>query len=71
MPFNLTLFSQLNGQDELLSRADFLKLAKEQIDQLDVAAAIEDILYFVRDPEAIQKTWSKEFFLHWIDLILC
>lgn len=70
-PFNLALFSQLNGQDEPLSRADFLKLAKERIYQLDVAAAVEDILYFVRDPEAIQKTWSKEFFLHWIDLILC
>ena len=66
IPLNLTLFSKLNGKEEVLNREAFLKIAKERIDQLDIPSAIEDILYFVHEQEAIQRTWSKEFFLQWI-----
>lgn len=69
IPLNLTLFAKLNGYEEILSRAAFIEMAKERIDRLDVASAIEDIIHFVRDQEAIKKTWSKEFFHHWIDNI--
>ncbi|HEX4839361.1 MAG TPA: nucleotidyl transferase AbiEii/AbiGii toxin family protein [Rhabdochlamydiaceae bacterium] len=67
IPLNLSLFSQLTNQS--LNRADFLKMAKERIDQLNVPAAIEDAIHFVRDQEAIERTWSKDFFHHWIDRI--
>lgn len=66
---NLTLFSKLNGQEKLLSHADFLKIAKERIDHLDVPSAIEDIIHFVRDQEAVRRTWSREFFQYWINNI--
>ena len=69
-PLNLTVFSKLNGREEVLSRAAFLDMAKERINRLDIASAIGDIIHFVRDQEAIQRTWSKEFFLHWMDQII-
>ena len=69
IPLNLALFSQLNQQKETLSHLAFLQMAHERIDQLDVTSAIADIIHFVRDQEAIQKTWSKEFFHYWIDRI--
>ena len=69
IPLNLTIFSTLHGLKEVLSRADFIKIAKERIDQLDIASAIEDTIHFVRDHEAIRRTWSKEFFQHWMDTI--
>lgn len=68
-PLNLTFFSKLSGQENVLNHSEFLKLAKERIDRLDVPSAIADIIHFVRDQEAIQKTWSKDFFYHWIDSI--
>jgi predicted nucleotidyltransferase component of viral defense system len=68
IPLNLTLFSQLCGQ-EVFTRAAFQKMARERIDQLNVPAAIEDIIHFVRDQDAIQRTWSKEFFQYWFDQI--
>ncbi len=52
-----------------MNRTAFLAIARERIDKLDIPAAIEDIVHFVRDQEAIRQTWSKEFFLHWIDQI--
>lgn len=70
IPLNLTAFAKLNGYENGLSRAEFLKMSKERIDSLDVTSAIEDVINFVRDPESIKKTWSKEFFHHWIDNIL-
>lgn len=70
VPLNLTLFSKLNGREEVLSRDAFLKLAKERIDQLDVPSAMEDAIHFVKDQEAIKRTWSKEFFHHWIDNVV-
>lgn len=70
IPLNLTTFAKLNGYENGLSRAEFLKMSKERIDSLDVTSAIEDVINFVRDPESIKKTWSKEFFHHWIDNIL-
>lgn len=69
IPLNLILFSKLNGQEEVLSRAAFLKIAKERIDLLDISAAIEDVIHFVRDKEAIRRTWSKDFFQHWMNEI--
>lgn len=69
VPLNLALYAKLNGHDEVLTHASFLKIAKERVDRLDVPSAIEDIIHFVRDQEAIKKTWSKEFFHHWIDKI--
>ncbi len=69
IPLNLTLFSKLNGQVQELDREAFLKIAKERINQLDVSSAIEDVIHFIRDQEAITRNWSKEFFLHWIDEI--
>lgn len=69
IPLNLSLFSKLSGREEVLNRAEFLKMAKERIDQLDVSSAIEDIIHFTREQEVIKRTWSKEFFLHWIDNI--
>lgn len=68
-PLNLSLFSKLNQQEEILSRAAFLKMAQERVDQLDVSAAIEDIIHYVHDHEAIRRSWSKEFFHHWINNI--
>jgi hypothetical protein len=59
----------LNGLKETLSHDDFIEVAKERIDRLDVASAIEDTIHFVRDQEAITRTWSKEFFLHMIDQV--
>lgn len=70
VPLNLALFSKLNGQERVLTREQFLQLAHDRIDKLDVPSAIEDIVYFVRDHEAIKRTWSKEFFHHWIDSII-
>jgi len=70
VPLNLTVFSRLGGYKEILNRESFLKIAKDRIDQLNVSSAIEDTVHFVRDQEAIKKTWSKEFFLYWIDSIL-
>jgi predicted nucleotidyltransferase component of viral defense system len=69
IPLNLELYAKLNGYDEALSRESFIKTAKDRIDQLDIPSAIEDIIHYVRDQEVIKKTWSKEFFHHWIDNI--
>jgi predicted nucleotidyltransferase component of viral defense system len=69
VPLNLTIFSKLNGQKEVMDQAAFIKMAKERIDRLDVSSAIDDAIHFVRDQEAIKRTWSKEFFHHWIDTI--
>lgn len=69
IPLKLSLFSKLYGQNEGLNREAFLSLAKERIDKLDIAAAIEDTIHFVRDQEAIKRTWSKEFFMHMINQI--
>lgn len=68
-PLNLALFSKLSGQHGLLSRESFLKMMRDRIELLDVPAAIEDIIHFVREQEVIKRTWSKEFFLHWADNI--
>ncbi len=69
IPLNLNLFSQLSGQEAVLNRAGFLKIAKERIDQLDVASSIEDVIHYIRDQEAIKRTWSKEFFHHLLNEI--
>jgi hypothetical protein len=69
IPLNLAVFSKLSGREKFLTRETFLMLANERIEQLDVPAAIEDVVHFVRDQEAIRRTWSKEFFHHWIDLV--
>lgn len=66
---NLSFFSKLCGQQENMDRAAFLKMARERIDQLNLSTAIEDVIYFVHDQEAIRRTWSKEFFLYWIERI--
>lgn len=66
---NLSFFSKLNGMKELLTRDAFLIMANKRIDQLDINAAIEDTIHFVRDPEAISRTWSKEFFRYLINNI--
>lgn len=68
-PLNLSLFSKLNGLKEILNREAFLEMAKKRIDRLDVQAAIEDILPYVRDQEVIRRTWSKDFFQHFIENI--
>lgn len=70
IPLNLTFFSKLNGMEQILSHEALMKMVKERIDQLNIPAAIEDILYFVRDHEAIKRNWTKEFFHHWIDNML-
>ena len=69
IPLNLSIFSKLNGAKENLTRDAFLKIAKERIDQLNIPAAIEDTIHFVRDQEVIGRTWSKEFFLHLVNNI--
>jgi len=66
---NLSLFSKLNGLKEVLNREAFLAMAKERINQLDITAAIEDIVHFIRDQEVIRRTWSKEFFQHLVNNI--
>jgi predicted nucleotidyltransferase component of viral defense system len=67
IPLNLTLFSQVMGRESVLTPAAFLDLAKARIEHLDVASAIEDCVNFVRDSQAIHASWSKEFFLYWIE----
>jgi predicted nucleotidyltransferase component of viral defense system len=69
-PLNLSLFSKLNGEKEVLNRAAFLKMASNRIEELEITAATNDIIHFVRDQEAIRRTWSREFFHHWLDKIL-
>ena len=54
---------------QVFIREAFLQIARERIDRLDVPSAIEDIVHFVRDQESIKRTWSKDFFQHWIDQI--
>lgn len=66
---NLSCFAQINGYKPQLTRSEFLKMAKQRVDTLDISSAIEDIIRFVPDPEFIKKTWSKEFFHYWIDHI--
>ena len=61
-PFDLLLFSKLAGEDKLTISA-FRELVNERIKQLDIKAAIEDMIPFIRDSEVVRKTWSKEFFL--------
>ncbi|MBA3602860.1 MAG: nucleotidyl transferase AbiEii/AbiGii toxin family protein [Parachlamydiaceae bacterium] len=68
VPLNLNIFSKLHGSN-LLNRNAFLELASERIEKLNVSAAIEDCIHFVRDQDAIKRTWSKEFFLYWINNI--
>jgi predicted nucleotidyltransferase component of viral defense system len=68
-PLNLSFFSKLCGKQKKLTRIEFLKLAKERIAQLDITSAVEDIVHFVQDQEAVRSTWSKEFFSYWIDQI--
>ena len=67
---DLPFFSKLCGEQKIMDRQSFLGLAKERIERLDISAAIEDTIYFVPDQEAIKRTWSKEFFHHWIDKAL-
>lgn len=69
IPLNLTQFSKLNSREVVLSREAFIKLAEERIDQLDVPSAIDDAIHFIKDQEAIRRTWSKDFFRHWINNI--
>lgn len=61
-PLNLTFFSQLTGSQEPMNREEFLLLAKERIDRLDVQAAIEDIVHFIKDQDIVTRIWSREFF---------
>ncbi len=68
-PLNLFLFSKLNGFEKVLNREDFLKMANERIDHLDVSSAIEDIIHYVHDQEVIKRTWSKDFFHHMMNQI--
>ncbi|MCB1119233.1 MAG: nucleotidyl transferase AbiEii/AbiGii toxin family protein [Chlamydiia bacterium] len=63
-PLSLSAFSKFLEKE--ISQEAFIKMAKERIEELDVPSAIQDIANFVRDREAIEKTWSKEFFTHWI-----
>jgi predicted nucleotidyltransferase component of viral defense system len=69
IPLNLSFFSKLNGLEVTMHRETFQKIAAERIDQLDVQSAIEDVIPFVRDQEAIKRTWSKEFFRHLVENI--
>ncbi len=69
VPFNLRLFSALNRSEKTLTLEEFLKIAKERIANLDIESAIQDIVHYISDKEAVSKTWSKEFFKHWIDQI--
>lgn len=69
IPLNLFLFSKINGLKKVLNREAFLTMANERIDQLDIPAAIEDTIHFVRDQEVVKRTWSKEFFHHLLNNI--
>jgi predicted nucleotidyltransferase component of viral defense system len=67
IPLNLKIFSEIGNYKENLTPAEFLKIAKERIENLDISSAVQDCINFVRDQEAIRRTWSKEFFQYWID----
>jgi predicted nucleotidyltransferase component of viral defense system len=69
IPLNLALFSAQMGQKKILDQSEFLQIAKDRIDSLNVASAIDDIIHFVRDQESIRRSWSKEFFQHWIQKV--
>lgn len=69
-PLNLRFFSLLNNSSTTLSQETFLNMAKERVEKLDIRSAIDDITSFVRDQDAIEKTWSKEFFYYWMDRIV-
>ncbi|MBM3198486.1 MAG: nucleotidyl transferase AbiEii/AbiGii toxin family protein [Chlamydiae bacterium] len=68
-PLDLVLFSKLHGENSTLTLEGFQKLAEERVNQLDISSAVEDILPFVRDQEAVQRSWTREFFLYWISEI--
>ena len=46
----------------IMDSSEFLKMAYERIENLDVSSAIQDCVNFVRDQESIKRTWSKDFF---------
>lgn len=66
-PLNLSFFLHLIGLEKTLTKVELLKIAQKRIERLEVASAIEDIIYYVRDQAAITRTWSKDLFRHWIE----
>lgn len=52
---------------ESMTSEQFLELAKNRIETLNIKSAVQDIVNFVKDREAIEQSWSKEFFLHWLN----
>ena len=66
-PLNLALFSQFRAEEQVLTPAAFLQIARERIENLDVTSAINDCVNFIKDQEAVRGSWSKEFFHHWIN----
>lgn len=62
IPLDLALFSKLNGQERILTPEEFLHLAKERIQRLDVQSALQDVAIYLRDVEIVERTWSREFF---------
>jgi predicted nucleotidyltransferase component of viral defense system len=69
IPLDLAFYSKLSGSSKILSPSEFIEIAHTRINQVDIAAAIKDIINFVRDQEVIERSWSKEYFLHWIQHI--
>ena len=61
-PLNLEYFSRHRGLDASLTQEEFLKMAHERVDNLDVASALKDAVVFSYDPDLLTQTWSKEFF---------
>lgn len=69
VPLSLALFSQLNGRKKTMTQEEFITIAKERIESLNVKSAIQDIIHYISDKNTIPQTWSKEFFNYWIDQI--
>ena len=53
-----------------LSRDDVMALLRARIASLDVQAAKQDVLPFVRTPEAL-AIWSKDYFLALAEKVVC
>lgn len=54
------------GKKEPLTARAVLELLEHKIAHLNIRAALDDILVFVRDQRKIE-IWSKEFFMHLLD----
>lgn len=68
VPLSLPLFCACSKEFSSLTPEEFIKLAHDQIERLDLKAAADDVRPFLRDTSQLDL-WSKAFFHHWFQQI--